>query len=1031
MPADVKIDRYPGPRPFDEAEKDLFFGRSIEIEELVQAINVNDLFVIHGESGLGKSSLINAGLIPRLKEKDYLPVLIRFKENRVKSPVVHVLEQLKKIDLSIEQADVKGFNTIWYWIKRCNSAGIIPALVFDQFEEFGYFSGDERKKLIEEITALLVTGIPDYIKKEAASLPVIPEPDQENGNGFSWFTPPEVKLIFSIRSDRLKVLEEFAVSIPYILRNRFQIKPLTIDQARQTVILPAIMGSFGNIYFNSEPFKYTEELITDIFEVVGDDRTKSVETTHLQMICQEIETISKTKKGNNVIVTQNDLKDLNGLKGGIEGLKELVKNFYKKQLTKIAANADVSQEEYRAARILIEKRLLVANKRVPLAADNVYQFFRELITKAKKRELKGAKSENDEGMAVEETGISDEKIKLIIDLLLSLRLIREQNYGGTDFYEIGHDTLINPILGEMNNREALERASEEAIEQRKRKVEDLRQKKQIQEIQEQKHIAEEARELAEKEKAKAVEARRVAYEEKAKAEALSIKAVESEMRIRKLTERGFYVYVGITILLLFGGYYINKQSRKVETFNKEIKTQIAKISTFEAKNSYEQGNHMLANALWRNAIDVKEGDTAIQRILDSSYFAPFAGSNIQISRDYRFIATKSPDNELSVWMLDRSTGNVSKVFSNGPVRNFFFTSNSNFLFYVNVSDSTKLNAINLVDRKSYAVKVRNSENQRFRYLPKNKLVVNIPNDGSEITAFDFPEMKRSETLTTALSYIKPTSEDYSNLDMIRFEVSDYNDSLFYVEYKNVVTVIHRNTGRIFRRINLPYGCWPAFGNGSEKIAYMKKSRLYIVDIMGGKMQHFAGTGIKEEDELKWVSNNTKLSVLKRTDSLEQIYLFNPITNEMKKIATTTGAYFGRFDLDEKSEQILYLDTMKAFHIYNTQTLVDTLFKNVNIFFADREQKYVVLQRGNTLMSINLQTLKSEKLNFDTDRLSEYSIEGIYGNTFLRLRERKLGKMRFALVYQDSDKNSIQQLRKSFQDYTSRKLDTMGLKVKEN
>jgi hypothetical protein len=206
------IDRYPGPRPFDESEKLLFFGRNLEIDELFQHINVHNLFVFHAESGLGKSSLINAGLIPKLKEKNFYPIIIRFKESKNESPVEHVLREIKKIILTNSSVQESGndFNTIWYWIKQYNKEGLIPVLIFDQFEEFAYFKPDERKELANELACLLVSSIPKYIKEKSIGT-------QEKTERFSWFSPPEVKLLFSLRSDRLNVFQEFSEPIPSIL----------------------------------------------------------------------------------------------------------------------------------------------------------------------------------------------------------------------------------------------------------------------------------------------------------------------------------------------------------------------------------------------------------------------------------------------------------------------------------------------------------------------------------------------------------------------------------------------------------------------------------------------------------------------------------------------------------------------------------------------------------------------------------------------------------------------------------------------
>ena len=58
---------FPGLRPFRRGEDPLFFGRAQEIGELRSALLGERRFVaVVGSSGCGKSSLIEAGLLPRL-----------------------------------------------------------------------------------------------------------------------------------------------------------------------------------------------------------------------------------------------------------------------------------------------------------------------------------------------------------------------------------------------------------------------------------------------------------------------------------------------------------------------------------------------------------------------------------------------------------------------------------------------------------------------------------------------------------------------------------------------------------------------------------------------------------------------------------------------------------------------------------------------------------------------------------------------------------------------------------------------------
>src|ERR1039457_878093 len=58
-----------GPRPIDTGQK--IFGRDREIEELFYLLNAERIVLLHSPSGAGKSSLIQAGLVPRLKQEQF------------------------------------------------------------------------------------------------------------------------------------------------------------------------------------------------------------------------------------------------------------------------------------------------------------------------------------------------------------------------------------------------------------------------------------------------------------------------------------------------------------------------------------------------------------------------------------------------------------------------------------------------------------------------------------------------------------------------------------------------------------------------------------------------------------------------------------------------------------------------------------------------------------------------------------------------------------------------------------------------
>ncbi len=59
---------YPGPRPFDVADQANFFGREGDIGAVLEKLRSRSFVVISGSSGVGKSSLVRAGVIPRLND---------------------------------------------------------------------------------------------------------------------------------------------------------------------------------------------------------------------------------------------------------------------------------------------------------------------------------------------------------------------------------------------------------------------------------------------------------------------------------------------------------------------------------------------------------------------------------------------------------------------------------------------------------------------------------------------------------------------------------------------------------------------------------------------------------------------------------------------------------------------------------------------------------------------------------------------------------------------------------------------------
>src|SRR5262245_23942672 len=64
---------YPGLKSFAPEEAGVFFGRSDEVRKVASRLDRNNVLVVLGGSGSGKSSLVRAGLLPHLGSLGKLP----------------------------------------------------------------------------------------------------------------------------------------------------------------------------------------------------------------------------------------------------------------------------------------------------------------------------------------------------------------------------------------------------------------------------------------------------------------------------------------------------------------------------------------------------------------------------------------------------------------------------------------------------------------------------------------------------------------------------------------------------------------------------------------------------------------------------------------------------------------------------------------------------------------------------------------------------------------------------------------------
>src|ERR1022692_2700493 len=77
-----------GLHPFTEENQHYFFGRTAEIRDIFLRVREHPLTVLYGQSGLGKTSLLRAGLIPKLRVERYRPVRILLDFDAAAPPLI-------------------------------------------------------------------------------------------------------------------------------------------------------------------------------------------------------------------------------------------------------------------------------------------------------------------------------------------------------------------------------------------------------------------------------------------------------------------------------------------------------------------------------------------------------------------------------------------------------------------------------------------------------------------------------------------------------------------------------------------------------------------------------------------------------------------------------------------------------------------------------------------------------------------------------------------------------------------------------
>ncbi|MEM1172287.1 MAG: tetratricopeptide repeat protein, partial [Cyanobacteria bacterium P01_H01_bin.35] len=130
-------------------------GRQYDVEKLLERISRPEykLIVIHGQSGVGKSSILQAGLIPALEQKlidnrNVVVVLQRVYVNWISGLGKRLAEQLPKTqDLAVNSDSLSSTEGIFAQLDNNDKSNLLTVIIFDQFEEFFFENREPRDKL--------------------------------------------------------------------------------------------------------------------------------------------------------------------------------------------------------------------------------------------------------------------------------------------------------------------------------------------------------------------------------------------------------------------------------------------------------------------------------------------------------------------------------------------------------------------------------------------------------------------------------------------------------------------------------------------------------------------------------------------------------------------------------------------------------------------------------------------------------------------------------------------------------------------
>jgi TIR domain/Domain of unknown function (DUF4062) len=214
---------YVGLVPFDESDAPYFFGRQRECEVVVAHLTASRLTLLYAASGVGKSSVLRAGVLPQLqqiaresyedKELGVPDAAVAYVREWSLDPLdtiaTAVLDAVSRVP-GADPVEMRGPPRLGVpWLREVLQRSRVAAvyLVLDQFEEYFLYHPNDRRE--DELTGALGDIVSDR------DLPV--------------------NVLLSIREDALAALDRFKGRVPRVYDNYWRLVHLGRDAAREAI----------------------------------------------------------------------------------------------------------------------------------------------------------------------------------------------------------------------------------------------------------------------------------------------------------------------------------------------------------------------------------------------------------------------------------------------------------------------------------------------------------------------------------------------------------------------------------------------------------------------------------------------------------------------------------------------------------------------------------------------------------------------------------------------------------------------------